>query len=205
MIPQTESGYTSDSDRLPTRLDVGFLESSISNMSSPVFFNQLLHRQTASTSDWSLNQLLTSETSSIHIPEVSENEISYLSSVHHQNVITESQIAWIQIDFSKIQSNSSYVPFSQQSAIPSRYVMNIFVQLYFEHFHPSCPFLHRPTFHNDASPTLIAIVASIGAQYSGLREADSISRGLAELVRRMVALHVSFDNFAARLNDRVIS
>jgi hypothetical protein len=50
---------------------------------------------------------------------------------------------------------------------PSLQHLDVYVQLYFEHFHPRWPFLHIPTF--EASPRtwlLVFAVANIGCQYS---------------------------------------
>ncbi|KAK1144854.1 hypothetical protein N8T08_004867 [Aspergillus melleus] len=58
-------------------------------------------------------------------------------------------------------------PNTPQPTPPSIQVVNTFVQLYFEHFHPVMPVLHRASFRPTADKwALVAAIASVGCQYS---------------------------------------
>lgn len=64
--------------------------------------------------------------------------------------------------------------------------MNVFVQLYFEHFHPIFPMLHQPSFGKGAPrPLLTLAVATIGARYSKLEGANQCALAMTELLRRL--------------------
>src|ERR1700761_6841666 len=56
---------------------------------------------------------------------------------------------------------------SSVASFPSRAYLNVYVQLYFEHFHPRMPFLHVPTFDTGENNWLLILsVAAVGCQYS---------------------------------------
>lgn len=70
--------------------------------------------------------------------------------------------------------------------------LNIFLQLYFEHFHPTFPILHQATFQTEkAAWQLILSAAAIGCRYSRLPNAAQYADGLQELQRRALADSVS--------------
>lgn len=50
---------------------------------------------------------------------------------------------------------------------PSLRHVDVYIQLYFEHFHPRWPLLHKPTFGSDKTSWLLALsVAAVGSVYS---------------------------------------
>lgn len=68
-------------------------------------------------------------------------------------------------------SDSFHTPQSlspvHSARLPPIEVMNSFLQLYFEHFQPIFPMLHRPTFNVGASPwPLVLAIAAMGCRYS---------------------------------------
>lgn len=81
--------------------------------------------------------------------------------------------------------------------IPPQPVLNAWVQLYFEYFHPVFPVLHKPTFLlPEVDPLLVLCVAAIGAQFSNLKNARGYAQSLHELVRRQSSSQVSTGRFA---------
>ena len=53
--------------------------------------------------------------------------------------------------------------------LPSLEILNVFAQLYFEHFHEGFPLLHQATFEIQKSSLLLyLVVAALGSQYSSL-------------------------------------
>ncbi|GLB12221.1 hypothetical protein AtubIFM57258_009501 [Aspergillus tubingensis] len=83
-----------------------------------------------------------------------------------------------------MQGNPTFPPFTELK-IPPLPVINSWVQLYFEHFHPVFPILHKPSFCTPGTHwLLIFVVSAIGAQFSGLPHAQTCSRAMHELVRR---------------------
>ncbi|KAK4936731.1 hypothetical protein LTR10_022455 [Elasticomyces elasticus] len=87
----------------------------------------------------------------------------------------------------QLQRNGPYPPFVEMR-IPPAAVLNSWVQLYFEHFHPVFPILHKPSFSgSDAHWLLIFAVAAIGAHFSSLQGAHLCARAMHELVRRQAA------------------
>ncbi|KAL3451425.1 fungal-specific transcription factor domain-containing protein [Aspergillus insuetus] len=64
-------------------------------------------------------------------------------------------------------------------------VVNAFVQLYFEHYHPTLPLLHKATFNvSDTPPLLILAVAAIGSRFSRIPQAHTISSVLGGTLRK---------------------
>lgn len=58
---------------------------------------------------------------------------------------------------------------SRLTTIPTAEAMNVFIQLYFEHYHPNFPLLHMPTFQPREDMWLLVFsIAAIGAEYSEL-------------------------------------
>ncbi|OJJ71613.1 hypothetical protein ASPBRDRAFT_195779 [Aspergillus brasiliensis CBS 101740] len=83
-----------------------------------------------------------------------------------------------------IERTPTFPPFTELK-IPPLPVINSWVQLYFEHFHPVFPVLHKPSFCTPGTHwLLIFVVSAIGAQFSGLPNAQTCSRAMHELVRR---------------------
>lgn len=83
---------------------------------------------------------------------------------------------------------SPFFPAFTDVRIPPTPVLSVWVQLYFEHFHPVFPMLHKPSFCSPRTHWLIVfVVAAIGAQFSRLPNAQTCSRAMHEMVRRQTA------------------
>ncbi|KAM0490571.1 hypothetical protein ACHAP8_011409 [Fusarium lateritium] len=81
--------------------------------------------------------------------------------------------------------NSSNYPRFRHLAIPPTPVLNAWVQLYFEYFHPVLPILHKSTFSSSKRHWLLVFtVAAIGAHFSSIKEAQVCSRAMHEVIRR---------------------
>ena len=69
---------------------------------------------------------------------------------------------------------------------PDHETLSDFVDLYFEHFHPTFPMLHRPSFSKADTPAvLLLVVAAVGATYAD-KEFKPLAVALDELVRRII-------------------
>lgn len=67
-------------------------------------------------------------------------------------------------------------------------VMNMFTQLYFEHFHDSLPLLHRVTFNPCEVPLILNLaVATIGSHYSRLPKASKYTKLLGDCLRMSIS------------------
>ncbi len=83
------------------------------------------------------------------------------------------------------RSQSSHYPAFLDLDIPNASVLNTWVQLYFEHFHPVFPVLHQPSFSAYKTHWLLVFaVAAIGAHFSNVRQVKSRIGALHELIRR---------------------
>jgi hypothetical protein len=94
----------------------------------------------------------------------------------------------------ELQTKSNYPKFIELRIPPAR-VLNAWVQLYFEHFHPVFPILHKPTFSPATmNPFLVLTVAAIGAHFSELEGSQACQKAMHELIRRYtsytVRLHI---------------
>jgi Fungal specific transcription factor domain/Fungal Zn(2)-Cys(6) binuclear cluster domain len=86
--------------------------------------------------------------------------------------------------------------------LPKLKVFDCFIQLYFEHFHPTFPMMHKPTFKPASEHWLLSLAtAAIGCQYSKVPQANMYAVALQELLRRAIfdsvrnhQLHVSCIN-----------
>lgn len=67
---------------------------------------------------------------------------------------------------------------------PRRDVINAFIQLYFEYFHPGFPLLHQATFGQQTNSThLLLAVAAIGCLYSRVKSRAQCSQALLGTLR----------------------
>ncbi|KAJ5813244.1 hypothetical protein N7447_010267 [Penicillium robsamsonii] len=115
-----------------------------------------------------------------HIPmeEVDQENLAHVPEISN---IVVGQMAQLALT---IQTTSTFPSFVELRMPPS-HVINAWVQLYFEHFHPVFPFLHKPSFGtSDTHWLLIFAVSAIGAQFSGLPQSQACSRAMNEIVRR---------------------
>lgn len=118
--------------------------------------------------------------------EVDQEDLAHVPAVSQSAINQMTQLALT------IETKSTYPPFIEIK-IPPAPIINAWVQLYFEHFHPVFPFLHKPSFGNrDTHWLLIFAVSAIGAQFSGLPHSQDCSRAMNEMVRRAGSYLVSF-------------
>lgn len=76
--------------------------------------------------------------------------------------------------------------------LPSAEVMNSFIQLYFEHFHDTMPFIHKPSFDPSKEHwVLVLAVAATGCRFSQVPRSDLYALKLTELTRRSIMVIVS--------------
>ncbi|GME28027.1 Transcription factor [Neofusicoccum parvum] len=74
---------------------------------------------------------------------------------------------------------------------PDAGVINRFVQLYFEYFHPVLPFLHKPTFNERETPWLLVLaVATVGGHYARGRSSTRFVSTLREYLRRAIVISI---------------
>lgn len=125
----------------------------------------------------------------ISTEEVDEENLAHVPEVSNTAVDQMAQLALT------IETTSKFARFVE-FRIPPASVINAWVQLYFEHFHPVFPFLHKPSFGtSDTHWLLIFAVSAIGAQFSGLPQSQACSRAINEMVRRSTSYLVrNFDN-----------
>lgn len=96
-----------------------------------------------------------------------------------------------------MQRGPHHAPFTNLN-IPPQPILNAWIQLYFEHFHPVFPILHKPTFLSpETDPLLILCVAGVGAQFSKIKNARSFAQSIHELVRRRANSQVSTQKLAS--------
>lgn len=114
----------------------------------------------------------------------SRDDIDQEDAAHVQQ-IDDSHFAVISSIAEKLQHSTPFPAF-QRLMIPPAAVMNVFVQLYFDHFHPIFPILHQPSFCNGSPrPLLVFAVATIGSRYSKMQGADECALAMTELLRRL--------------------
>lgn len=64
-------------------------------------------------------------------------------------------------------------------------VINAFVQLYFEHYHPTLPLLHKATFNvDDTPPLLVLAVLTIGGRFSKIPQSHTLTSILGGILRK---------------------
>jgi hypothetical protein len=103
----------------------------------------------------------------------------------HVDSLTNEQINAMIGLVDDVQTKPHYPLFENGKLLPAEVVINAWIQLYFEYFHPVFPLLHKATFTSpDTPPLLILVVAAIGAQFSNLPHSLMYAHSLQELVRR---------------------
>jgi hypothetical protein len=79
----------------------------------------------------------------------------------------------------------------RKSPFPSPDVLDTFIQLYFEHFHPTMPVLHVPTFEPSRSSwVLLLALSAVGSQYSAISTRKDFSGALTGFLRQGLLNHV---------------
>lgn len=82
---------------------------------------------------------------------------------------------------------SSACALSCSTLLGTPQVINAFVQLYFQHFHPTFPLLHRATFNTPELPMLLLLATTaIGSRYSKIPQAQTLSFVLGDILRRAI-------------------
>jgi hypothetical protein len=72
-------------------------------------------------------------------------------------------------------------------------ILNAFIQLYFEYFHPVLPLLHKASFNVLETPALLILaVATIGSRFSKMENADRIAMSLSNALRVAIDTVVCF-------------
>ncbi|KAJ5660680.1 uncharacterized protein N7484_000052 [Penicillium longicatenatum] len=114
----------------------------------------------------------------IRTEDVDKEHLAHIHEIQ-QNVVDEvAKLA------SVLESKSLFPPFVKLK-IPPAPIINAWTQLYFEHFHPVFPVLHKPTFGGpDTHWLLVFAVSAIGAQFSRIPQAQTCARAMHELIRR---------------------
>ncbi|EXA29100.1 hypothetical protein FOVG_19360 [Fusarium oxysporum f. sp. pisi HDV247] len=117
----------------------------------------------------------------LSLPEADLEDFAHVDGLSTE--LVESMVHLVE----EMQTKPHYPPFNTFT-IPPRPVLNAWVQLYFEYFHPVFPVLSKTTFSTPAMhPLLVLVVAAIGAQFSDLKNAMACARALRELVRRQAS------------------
>lgn len=90
------------------------------------------------------------------------------------------------------------------STFPTRSNVNTCISLYFEHFHPTYPLVHFPTFGSQTHWLLMLAVAAIGSTFVKAQHAVEIRDAFQEFLRRAIyqyadgSLDSSLDTFFAQ-------
>ena len=133
----------------------------------------------------------------LHFPDVDPASLAdaELEDFAHVHALSSDKVEAITQLAEDIQRGPHHPPFTNLK-LPPQPILNAWVQLYFEYFHPVFPILHKPTFSlPEVDPLLVLAVAGIGAQFSKLRNARTFARGIHELVRRRSSSQVSTNTF----------
>ncbi|KAF3041433.1 hypothetical protein E8E11_006407 [Didymella keratinophila] len=137
----------------------------------------------------------------LHFPDIDPASImdaELENFAHVQPLPIEKVQAIIQLA-EEVQREPHHPPFTNL-IIPPQPILNAWVQLYFEYFHPVFPVLHKPTFLlPEVDPLLVLCVAGIGAQFSNLRNARGFAQSIHELVRRRASFQCEKQNQLGRI------
>lgn len=122
----------------------------------------------------------------LNFPDMSNVSIYDLDDEDHAHVAHVAEAYFEPVSaLSKEMEESGFLPAWQNLQIPPTRVLNVWVQLYFEHFHPILPINHKPTFiEGKPHCILLFAMAAIGARYSKIRNAYACASAMNELVRR---------------------
>lgn len=89
-------------------------------------------------------------------------------------------------------ANQPIYQFFGNPVLPSAEVMNSFIQLYFEHFHDTMPFVHKPSFDPSKEHWILVLaITATGCRFSRVPRSDLYALKLTELVRRSIMVVVS--------------
>jgi hypothetical protein len=97
----------------------------------------------------------------------------------HVRPITEECYTQISTCMSRHSDGAGHFRAFSNGNLVSLCTLNVFLQLYFEHFHPTFPILHQAAFETEkAAWHLIFSAAAIGCRYSRLPDAAQYADGL---------------------------
>lgn len=136
----------------------------------------------------------------LYFPDIDPASImdAELEKFAHVQALSSEKVDAITQLAEEMQREPHHPPFTNLK-IPPQPILNAWVQLYFEYFHPVFPILHKPTFLlPEVDPLLVLCVAGIGAQFSTLKNARAFARSIHELVRRRSSSQVSTNLTASR-------
>ncbi|KAL4755919.1 Zn(II)2Cys6 transcription factor [Aspergillus foveolatus] len=107
---------------------------------------------------------------------LSLNDILAMEDLGHVAPVREGQMAELSALIAKARCpESATCDPSVKGLLNNPEVINAFVQLYFEHYQPTLPLLHKATFNvSHAPPLLILAVASIGSRFSKTPQASTL-------------------------------
>ena len=145
-----------------------------------------------------------------HVPAIPSPHDFRINNIHpstlrdllvapHFDGIPQSKYDEISNALDWLQKKPTYVPFGPEMKFPSREVLDIFCQVYFETFHKHYPFLHCATFANSKNNcVLIVAVAAIGARFTRMQESQLIADSLTEVLRRLFSYYLEKNNTCVR-------
>lgn len=86
--------------------------------------------------------------------------------------------------------------------MPGLHTINHFISLYFERFDQQMPIIHLPTFKvTEAPPLLLAGMIGLGATFSRLPGAKTLSTEISDVIR--TTLNVLFDYDSSNVSSRL--
>lgn len=125
----------------------------------------------------------------IRIEDVDHEHLAHVHEIQQDVVDEVVKLA------SVLESKSLFPPFVKLR-IPPAPIINAWAQLYFEHFHPVFPLLHKPTFGCPNTHWLLVFaVSAIGAQFSQIPQARTCARAMHEMIRRQSMYLVSLPRY----------
>lgn len=131
--------------------------------------------------------------SNIYVPEtaLTEDDCDILISEDHRHVPKPSVLVYERICALYAEVSQS----SPEASLPRLYsldILHVCTQLYFEHFHPGFPILHKGTFEARPSSWLLYLaVSALGSQYSRLSIRNTIFSDLVKAIRLSLLRTVS--------------
>ncbi|KAJ4988392.1 C2H2 type zinc finger domain protein [Stagonosporopsis vannaccii] len=136
----------------------------------------------------------------LHFPDIDPLSLidAGLENLAHVEPLSNEKVNAMAQLAEETQREPHHHPFTNLE-LPPRAVLDAWVQLYFEYFHPVFPIIHKATFSlPDVDPLLVLAVAGIGAQFSKVKNAEAFARSIHELVRRRSSSQCEKRNQLAR-------
>ncbi|KAJ5098205.1 hypothetical protein N7532_005206 [Penicillium argentinense] len=128
----------------------------------------------------------------VHLDQVDQENFAHVPEIRQDTVDEVTKLA------RAMEYTPTFPPFTDLR-VPPAPVINAWVQLYFEHFHPVFPVLHKASFGSAGTHWLLVFaVSAIGAQFSQLPQAHICSRAMNEVVRRQAIYLCEIQNRLGR-------